>query len=383
MPKQNLLPVAFDYPYYIDKFTALTLSKVRFPSTIYPGDPLDELDDMLLILHVAGIVDDDGYTSKFRSFKITVYDVTVVGEQIVQTKLAEIRSGTLPETGEILPIIYNSVVGIDGTRLYFDDPYGQGPEESDYRAHYIVNGWGPGDTLPSWITMPGRGEEPLGKLYRFKPEVKWDLYRKGTFKRSVTTTLNIYTGQKTYSDWEVMLMPPASYPAMIIDDANSYFPTQIEHDQPFDAQVKIAIRNAIPDAKGNSYLDLVYKGKRTPLMTAPIDGAAYIEYPLAGETIETLLGQTFTRTTFITSSELKFVAGYFDDAGGKQQTNEWLRGLNVVVPGANGGNGGNGGSEPQTPAEKSLLERIAVPVTIVSGVVATITGLTMLVRGRR
>lgn len=382
MPKKIALPVGFDYPYDIDKFTALTLNKLRAPSSISPGDPLGET--LLIMFHMAGIADDDGYTCVFRSFKIAVYELTVASEnQLVETKLADIWPQTLPERGvQTLPIIGNHVTGVDGTRLYFEEPYGQGPGESDYPAYYVYASWG-SDTIPSWMEMPGRGEGPQVKMYRFRPEARWDLYRDGVFKQSVTQILNIYTRQKAYCDWEVTLMPPPPYPSMIIDDAASYFPTQIEHDQPFGAPVKITIGNSVPDAKGTAYLDLVYKGKRTPLAMQPISGTASFEYSPAAKTIETLLGTTFFQTTFIVSSELKFVAGYVDDAGQKKQTNEWLRGVNVTVAGGGDGGNGGGGTEPEPPEEASLLDRIAVPVVLISGVAAAIGGAAVLLKRRR
>jgi len=366
------LPVAFNYPQDISKFTSLKLSLMGFPATLSKGDPFG---DPILFFHLAGIVNDDGYTCRFRSFKITVCELTIVDSQIEETEIGVILSETLPETGQWSASIVNYCVsGVDGTRLPLEEPYGK-PGTSSYQAYYAWASWG-SKTIPDWIEILQRGSEPQYKVYRFRPEAVWNLYRNGALIQSVATDSNYHENWKAYVDWEVALMPPPPYPSMIIDDPNSYFPTQIEHDQPFDTSVKAVIQNSVSEAEGTAFLDIIYKGKRIPIATHAVSGQASFEYSPAGLTIESLLGKTFTETTFITSAELKFVTGYIDDSGQKQQTNEWLRGINVVVSGGNG-------EEPQPEEEPSLLDKLAMPAVVISGIAAAIGGAVMLFQRRR
>jgi len=317
-----------------------------FPTIITPGDFLK----LYLLCHYAGLVDYEGYTCKFNTFSIDVYDAS--------TFLGTIKSGPLPRQGDWTSsllayapsgtIEYYYVQGVLGNKIPFAWDYVTAASQAYYGWDY----WSP-LAIPSWIKMPARGAQPQQKVYTLSFGVEWEIYYNGG---------KLYTARQT-SDitWPVTLMPPPSYPGMVIDDANSYFPMQIAHDEPFSSTVKIVAKNSDQNAEGRAYLDQIYKGKITQLLVQAVQGVASFEYSLAGKTIENILGQTFTKDTPISSAELKFVTGYINDSGQKQQTNEWLRGINVTVS--------NGTPPPPPDSEKSLWETIKVPAMVGAGIV--------------
>lgn len=336
----------------------------NFPSVITPR----ELLTLGLFYHYAGIVDYEGYTCKFKSFMLNAYQApSFDAPENTWVFLETIESGPMPEQGDwiasaICDLSGCYVLGALNNRLYLPLDY----ITASSRVYYGWDYWDP-VLIPSWISIPPRGSQPQQRVYVLSFWLEWELYYNGSKVYTASDVSNFI--------WQVIVNPLPLYPHMVIDGINSYFPTEIDHKQPFTSAAKIVIENSNPNAEGRAYLDQVYKGNRTQLMlTQRFAGVASFEYSLAGQTIENILGQAFTKETFISSAELKFITGYIDDSGSKQQTNEWPRGINVTVSGGNG-------PPPPPPSpigEKSLWETIKMPAMIGAGV----AGLVMLIRRR-